>query len=317
VESVTDFIERVRKNAESVAGIGYWSWNMVTDAVYWSEQCYRIYGRDPQTWVPTPENYHHDIYEPDQDTVVDLSNSKIVNTEPFSLAYRYYRGGRRDDVRWVQTDCDFITNDEGELSILGVTRDITEQKKVELALEESRNRFEAFADAASDWFWEMDENLRFNYMSPRAETITGVPVPYFIGKTRREVAGEMVNSAKWQAHLDDLEAHRPFRDFRFVRKGHDGHLQFVTTSGIPRFDEAGNFTGYAGASAILSEQLNADEKAHLVREQLAQAVNVLSELFCWLNILNPLFSPLDVIFDLKKALIEPYSVIYWRHYYPS
>ena len=96
---MTDFLDRVRKNAESVAGIGYWTWNLVTQEVYWSEQCFKIYGRDPQSWTPTPENYHPDIHRDDLALVAEISDAKIPNREPFSLAYRYYRGGNRDDVR--------------------------------------------------------------------------------------------------------------------------------------------------------------------------------------------------------------------------
>jgi len=301
---LTDFEERLRKNAESVAGIGYWSWNLVTGTVFWSEQCFRIYGRDPQTWVPTADNYHDDIFDDDKDPVEQTSSRAMADRQPFSVEYRYYKGGARDTVRWVRTDCDFMIDDDGNPLILGVSRDITVQKKTELALQESKNRFEAFADAASDWFWEMDENLRFTYMSPRAESIVGVPVSYFIGKTRRQVSGENMNSKKWQTHFEDLDARRPFRDFRFVRKGHDGRLQYVTTSGIPLFDEAGKFRGYAGASSDLTDRLEAEGKAQLAREQLAAAVNAMSESIALWDPQDRLVICNDQFRNLNQPIVE-------------
>lgn len=276
---MTDFLERVRKNAESVAGIGYWLWNFETDDVHWSTECYTIYGRDPETWTPSPENYIQDVFDEDRERVAEESRIKFKNGDAFYIECRYYKGSDRSDVRWVRTDCDFTESDAGERSIVGVARDITEQKKTEQALQESKDRFQAFADAASDWFWEMDENLRFSYMSLRAEEIVGVPVSYFIGKTRQEVAGEILETEKWDAHLQDLDARRPFRDFRFVRKGHDGRLHYVTTSGIPRFDGGGKFLGYTGASANLTDHMEAEEKVNLAREQLAGAVNAMNEMF--------------------------------------
>lgn len=301
---MSDFLERVRKNAESVGGVGHWSWNLTTAEIFWSDECYKIYGRDPATWTPSPDNYHSDIHEDDFDEIVESGKWKIESQEPYFEEYRYYKGGSGTDILWVRTDCDFITNDEGELCIVGVSRDITEQKRTELELQQSRNRFQAFADAASDWFWEMDTSLRFTYLSTRTEEILGVPASDLLGKTRREIAGEMTDSEKWQLHFDDLDAHRAFRDFRFVRKGHDGRLQYVTTSGIPVFDEQGSFAGYAGASSNLMGRLDPEEKAHLAREQLAAAVNALSELFVLWDPQDRLVVCNDRFRKINEAVIE-------------
>ena len=60
-------------------------------------------------------------------------------------------------------------------------------------------RFSDIAMFAADWFWEMDENLRFTYQSNRFEEVTGLPVDSVIGKTREEAfVGLMDNAAKWK-----------------------------------------------------------------------------------------------------------------------
>ena len=43
-----------------------------------------------------------------------------------------------------------------------------------------------FATSASDWFWDMDENLRFFCFSERFSAVTGVLVDFPLGKTRLE-----------------------------------------------------------------------------------------------------------------------------------
>ncbi|MEK9722642.1 MAG: histidine kinase dimerization/phospho-acceptor domain-containing protein, partial [Rhodospirillaceae bacterium] len=146
-------------------------------------------------------------------------------------------------------------------------------------LSASENRFRHIAESASDWFCEMDADLRFTYFSPRAEEVVGVPVAFHLGKTRAELAGEDVATEKWQRHLDDLKNHRPFRDFQFVRKGHDGRLQTLSTSGKPLFDADGAFTGYIGVGSDITPQLEAEETARLAQERLAHAIDQLSELF--------------------------------------
>jgi len=146
-------------------------------------------------------------------------------------------------------------------------------------LAESERRVNDFAEAASDWFWEMDPDLRFTYFSPRSVEVTGVPIDFHIGKTRQELAGEDATTEKWQQHFDDLEARRPFRDFRFMRRGHDGRLQHLSTSGKPIFAADGRFQGYRGIGTDITAEVEAEERAALANQRLAEAIEGLSELF--------------------------------------
>lgn len=149
---------------------------------------------------------------------------------------------------------------------------VEELRDTQERLRTSEARFRHVAEAASDWIWEMDADLRFSYFSPRTAEVVGVPVEFHIGKTRAELAGEDVHTEKWQRHLDDLANHRQFRDFRFVRKGHDGRLQTLTASGKPLFDANGEFAGYIGVGTDLTPQLEAEESARLAQERLAAAI---------------------------------------------
>lgn len=120
-------------------------------------------------------------------------------------------------------------------------------------LERSETRFRDFADAASDWFWEMGPDLRMTYMSERVVEITGKPAAWHLGKTRKELADPVTaQDPAWQRHFDDLEQHRPFRDFSFHRTAENGAQQWFTTSGKPIFDADGNFLGYRGIASDTS-----------------------------------------------------------------
>ena len=53
----------------------------------------------------------------------------------------------------------------------------------------------------------------------------------------------------WQAHLADLEAHRPFRDFEYVYAAEDGRTLHFRISGRPVYDDDGRFVGYRGTGS--------------------------------------------------------------------
>ena len=150
---------------------------------------------------------------------------------------------------WVSENAWLVRAGDGEVAYYeGTVQDISERKLAESALIESEGRFKDFADTAADWFWEMGSDLRFTYLSKRVEIVVGVPVEFHIGKTREELAGESAADENWLHHLDDLREHKPFRNFTYLRKGHDDRLQYISTSGKPVFDDDGLFMGYRGSA---------------------------------------------------------------------
>ena len=81
-------------------------------------------------------------------------------------------------------------------------RELSERRQVELALRESEARFRDVTEAASDWIWEMDENLRFTYLSERFYALTGIAPQHVLGRTRWELVGNAspAEREKWRQH---------------------------------------------------------------------------------------------------------------------
>ena len=105
---------------------------------------------------------------------------------------------------------------------------------------------EDFAGIASDWFWETDHQHRFIYFSNRMEQVTKISRADVLGHGREIFAVDQSGPA-WQAHLDDLQAHRAFRNFEYrVIWPTDGSVMWLRIAVEPQFDQAGAFTGYRG-----------------------------------------------------------------------
>ena len=137
---------------------------------------------------------------------------------------------------------------------------------------ESERRFKDFAAAASDWYWEMDEQLRFSYFSDRFSEITGVPKDALLGKTRRETGIPNVDQQSWDDHLEALDLRRAFRNFEHPRKMADGTTVWLAISGTPVFDASKNFIGYRGTGSDITERVKSKEllRQKSVSEQLAR-----------------------------------------------
>jgi len=139
-------------------------------------------------------------------------------------------------------------------------------------LSQSEKRFRDFAEVSSDWFWEMDRQLRFSYFSDRFTDITGVPQSRLLGKTREESGNPGVSLVDWNGHLSVLHAHQAFHGFIHPRTKPDGTQVWLSISGKPVFAN-GRFIGYRGTGRDITRRVNAEA----IRDQALQSAKDASE----------------------------------------
>lgn len=116
-------------------------------------------------------------------------------------------------------------------------------------LRKSETRFRDLADVSSDWYFEMDAELRFIMISDRFFELINRDADQIIGRRRDELAGYGVSSSVWQAHISDLKNRREFRNFEYSILQEDGTPKHISISGVPQFDIDGKFTGYRGVGS--------------------------------------------------------------------
>jgi signal transduction histidine kinase len=144
-------------------------------------------------------------------------------------------------------------------------------------------RLRDYAEAAADWFWEMDAKLRFSYMSESTQMPAANSTEGFIGRRLTEVPGAGVEEGNWHALTDLLEAKLPFRDFRFRCRDSRNVVHHLSLSGLPVFDDAGGFSGYRGIGRDLTLLLRAEEHAANAHNRLIDAIESIPEGFMLLD----------------------------------
>jgi PAS domain S-box-containing protein len=142
--------------------------------------------------------------------------------------------------------------------------------------ETSEARMRDFASSSSDWFWEMDADLRFTFFSPQYSRNSSASGRAELGMTRWDLADPADTETDWDGHRATLAARRPFRDFEYPSISQKGRI-WLSVSGVPVFDESGKFTGYRGSSSDITERKSDETRlrfhAQLV-ELLSEGVNV-------------------------------------------
>lgn len=198
---------------------------------------------------------YQDITHPD-DRAADVVRVRAIfagQMDSFVEEKRYIR--KNSANVWVQLNVAAVRDDAAKpLYFITIVQDISDRKKAEAALKESETRFRDLAEAASDGFWETDKEGRFTYFSQGGQEMSEM-----LGKTRWELrAPEDADDAMWQAHQADIDARRPFRDFRYARKNAHGDFRHISVNGKPMFDGDGQFLGYRGTGSDVTEQVRRD-----------------------------------------------------------
>jgi diguanylate cyclase (GGDEF)-like protein/PAS domain S-box-containing protein len=220
----------------------------------------------------------HELWPPEEaERIVSADREQVAlrcaQEFPDRLLMTRRRGRIRVHMRKVP-----LFDAAGEVShLLVIADDITDRLEAEARLRESEARFRSLTQLSSDWYWEQDTQYRFLPTSDLR------PMPFrsafrFEGRTRWEVDGSGVTDSQWQAHREMLDARLPFRDFQYARANIEGDLRYVSISGVPKFDEAGRFTGYRGVGKDITEAKRAERRIrlHALQQSLTSSLGQLA-----------------------------------------
>ena len=159
-----------------------------------------------------------------------------------------------------------------------IQRNYAVSRDSDVAIRESEQRYRDVAESASDWIWEMDENLRFSYLSDQFYLLTGIPPKKVLKHTRWELASTHPEPEpeKWRQHRQLLEQHLPFRDFiyQILLADRQGRTHHFKISGKPIYDKQGKFKGYRGMGTDITEQRRTEQALQESETRLRRIIDM-------------------------------------------
>ncbi|GAA4880871.1 hypothetical protein GCM10023310_71340 [Paenibacillus vulneris] len=163
--------QRSLKEAQRIASIGSWEWDVDSKEIICSEELLRIHGIKDGGSVGTYERFLTYVHPDDQPMVV----SKIRNAlegHSFSLECRILLPD--EDEKHVHLQGVALKDEQGRLmKIHGTVQDITEHKKMQQLLEETIDRYTSLKKYNPEAIIALDKTGYIVSVNPAAEQITG------------------------------------------------------------------------------------------------------------------------------------------------
>ncbi len=120
------------REAQSVAKVGIWEWDIPTNQVRWSDELYRVFGVSPQAFPGTFEGYMAAVHPDDRALVTAAVDRSLRALEPFEFAHRCLLPD--GTVRWLQCRGRVRSVDGQPVRMMGAAQDVTPQREAAEAL---------------------------------------------------------------------------------------------------------------------------------------------------------------------------------------
>lgn len=127
---------RFRQIAENIHEV-FWITEIPSNRILYLSPAYeKIWGRDPNSLIKSPESWSLAIHSNDRERVVEAVQTKLT-TGQYDEVYRIYRPD--GSIRWIRDRAYLLYNENGSVyRVVGTAEDITEQQQLEAQLRQAQ-----------------------------------------------------------------------------------------------------------------------------------------------------------------------------------
>jgi PAS domain S-box-containing protein len=265
------------EEAQRVAHVGHWEWDLETDVVVWSDETYRIFGLRPQERPMDLATVRAMVHPEDRESLYRRVDEDLLAGVRPDAEFRIVRpNGEVRTVysvtpkRWSSIPGDAKRDASGRpYKLFGTVQDITDRKRSEEALKQSQFYLSegqrlahmgswAFNDSGHYW---SDELYKIYGLDPQ----NGAPsIEQYLALIHPQDRASMAETIKRMQ-----EEHCGFDQIeRIVRP--DGQLRYVRAVAVPVVEQ-GVFKGFVGTTVDATEQELLTQQLRREQAYLAEA----------------------------------------------
>ncbi|WP_017730579.1 PAS domain S-box protein [Nafulsella turpanensis] len=279
--------------AQELANLGHWEFNLQTKKLSLSRQIYRQLNI-PEKGFLTEQEARKFTHPADQEKL-EQEVQKSVKEGFCSFEYRIKRYG--GEIRYLQLTIKPERDENGELKYFyGTSLDITDLRKTEAQLKESEERFNLAVQGSNDGIWDWDVEEQTIYLSPQWKKMFGyqedeLPSTY-------ETWVSLLHPAEKEQVLGRLQEYMkgsiPQLQFESRMRHKDGSYRTIRTRGIMLKDAKGKPVRIVGSNTDITEQKNTERHLHknLKQQKLLSDIS-----FLFSSVMEDLHDPINLALE--------------------
>ena len=159
---------------------------------------------------------------------------------------------------------------ETPVAMLSIIKDITMYQQADEMLLESKLKYQNLIESTSDWVWEVDEDGRYTYVSPRIRDLLGYEPEEVVNKTPFDLMPPEEAKRVRKIFATAVARHETINSLENINLHKKGHPVILETSGAPFFDARGKFSGYRGIDRDITERKQTENKLLQQTEKLEE-----------------------------------------------
>ena len=259
------------QEAQRLANLGSWSWDIARDRVSWSDQLFEIYGVAREGFRGTVEQFLSFVHPEDREKVEDSIDGALRTGKPFSHEERILRPD--GSMRHLHSTGEVIRDEAGApIRMLGVCLDVTERIKAERALRQSEQSYRLLLRGVRDYaIYMLDPQGRVLSWNEGAVRIKGYEAEEVVGENYERFFIDEERAAGEPARALEIAAREGQYESQGWRVRRDGSRFYVNSVIDAIRNDAGDLVGFAKVTRDITEQHEAQVALEETREQLAQA----------------------------------------------
>jgi PAS domain S-box-containing protein len=259
--------------AQRMAHIGSWEWNMVTNKVQWSKEMFRVFDISPEIYDGSPESVVKVLHPDDVEIFTNSMNRNLSDGDDPSLEYRIIH--RDGSIHYLKAEGRMEQDEAGQtVKAIGTVQDITDSKRAQKELHQANNFLDSIVENIPNMVFIKDaKNLNFVRFNKAGENLTGISKNEIIGKNDYDFFPKEQAESFVENDLQTLK-NKVMIDIseEYIQTRNQG-VRILHTQKVPILDDKGDSEYLLGISEDISERIMAEQTLKLSEEKYRTMLN--------------------------------------------
>ncbi len=290
-EKTADLIKEKAKlsQAQKVAHIGSWEWDINNNILMWSDELYAIYGLKPDEFDATSEAFIEKVHIEDREFTISVIKETYKTLLPFNFYHRIIRPN--NDVRMIHLIGNVTKDGQGNpISMFGTSQDVTERTHGE--------ELERLAIAATKSFNSVviaNKNGEIEWVNEGFTKLSGYKLDEI--EQGEKSLFKMISESNFQKEKDFNEHTFSKTPFSYEREclSKDGKKYWVISTVTPVLDKKG------AIEKIIAIDTDITLRKH-IEEELVRTNNIKEQFLT--NMSHEIRTPMNAIVGFTDLLLK-------------